>query len=113
MEFGLLGMIIYHRAARLHENWFNGDKTNKSVLDQLKIGGYVPRGGIPADPLEFLVFISQRLMNIANSSSKLVDSILPSLHEIHYCITHNLVTKKEAILFKVLLDFYECTSEKE
>ena len=52
-------------------------------------------------------------MNLANLRSSTVDSILPSLEEIYYCITNNLVTEKETVLYKVLLDYYECTEERE
>jgi len=78
----------------------------------------VPRGGIPPAPLEFLVFISERMTAVVNSNSgsssstSLVDSILPTLQEIHYCIVNNLVTPKESIIYKLLLDFYECTSDR-
>ena len=32
-----------------------------------RLGGSVPRGGIPPAPMDFLVFISQRMSNIVNS----------------------------------------------
>ena len=118
-EFGLLGMIIYLRADKLHQNWFNKNKQNTiAAAEQLRLGGNVPRGGIPPAPLEFLVFISERMTAIINSrsgrssSSSMVDSILPSLHEIHHCIVNNLVTPKESIIYKLILDFYECTSDR-
>jgi hypothetical protein len=67
-EFGLLGMVIYLRADKLHQNWFNKNKQNtKATAKQLRLGGSVPRGGIPPAPMDFLVFISQRMSNIVNS----------------------------------------------
>ena len=112
-------MIIYLRADKLHQNWFNKKTQNtKAAATQLRLGGKVPRGGIPPAPMEFLVFISERMTNIVNSdsgsssSTSLVDSILPTLHEIHHCIVNNLVTAKESIIYKLLLDFYECTSDR-
>ena len=113
-------MIIYLRADKLHQNWFNKNTQNtKQAAKQLRLGGQVPRGGIPPAPMEFLVFISERMAEIVNSShsgssssSSLVDSILPTLHEIHHCIVNNLVTPRESIIYKLLLDFYECTSDR-
>jgi len=113
-------MVIYLRADKLHQNWFNKNKQNtKATAKQLRLGGSVPRGGIPPAPMDFLVFISQRMSNMVNSesgsswsSSGVVDSILPTLHEIHHCIANNLVTSKESIIYKLLLDFYECTSDR-
>ena len=113
-------MIIYLRADKLHQNWFNKNTQNtKEAAKQLRLGGKVPRGGIPPAPMEFLVFISERMTKIVNSedeassrSTGLVDSILPTLHEIHHCIVNNLVTPRESIIYKLLLDFYECTSDR-
>lgn len=41
------------------------------------------------------------------------DAIFPSIEEIHFCVKHNLVSKKDLIVFKLLIDLYEAIQTSE
>lgn len=47
------------------------------------------------------------------STKQIRDAIFPSIEEIYYCVKNNLVSKKEQIIFKLLIDLYEAIQTSE
>lgn len=56
------------------------------------------------DSAEEISFVSTKLIK---------DAIFPSIEEIYYCVKNNLVSKKELIVYKLLIDLYEAIQTSE
>ena len=42
-----------------------------------------------------------------------IDKVFPSLDEIYYCVKKNLVSKKELILYKLIIDLHEALLNRQ
>ena len=60
---------------------------------------------------QFIIFIAERMLKILelnkNVDNFIADTVFPSFDDISNCISKQLVSPKDYIIFKMLLDFYE------
>ena len=60
---------------------------------------------------QFVVQITERMLKILeltkNDGSIIADTVFPSFQDISHCVTNHLVSPKDHLIYKLLLDFYE------
>ena len=117
------------------------DKKHEAKVgkQQMDLNSKYSKGGIPITTSGFLSMVSEWMMNQAinqtpfqtttvpsctydldqpnkesskrSITTKAKDLVLPSREEIVYCGRKQLVNKKDLILFKLVLDFFEATMD--
>lgn len=107
-------------------------------LEQMSLNNKHSKGGLPVTSDNFLVYVTEWMVNIANSTAntsqpitfksqpqtldtsasasklskaclfkQIKDKVFPTLEEINFCIRKKLVSQKEHILYKLIIDLNE------
>jgi len=60
---------------------------------------------------QFVVQIAERMLKILelnkSGDSIIADTVFPSFEDISHCVTNHLVSPKDHLIYKLLLDYYE------
>ena len=66
---------------------------------------------------QFVIYIAERMLNILklnkNNDNIIPDTVFPSFEDISYCVCNHLVSPKDHLIYKLLLDYYENLNSKE
>jgi hypothetical protein len=60
---------------------------------------------------QFLIYLAERMLNILHltKNDKLVvsDTVFPTMDEVAHCVERKLVSEKDHVIYKLILDYYE------
>lgn len=60
---------------------------------------------------QFLIYLAERMINIIhltkNDRHVIPDTVFPPMDEIAYCVERKLVSEKDHVIYKLILDYYE------
>ena len=121
-DLGPLGILIFLRLHSLQQIVI--DKADagevEAAKDQLSLNNPYSRGGVPIGTDNFLVYVAERMMNIAqahqnpmSASHMIRDKVFPPISELQMAIQKNKVHQHDQIIYKLLIDMYEVTCSNQ